>query len=141
MRVEGWVASPEPASLCSADGRPIPREGARTPVALSEYACRAPHLFWLPWHRPVSTYGVTVRPSNSTGVNGDPATGGGSTGCTCAATLTLTVRCRADSSASITSTTHSGSPVCLSACWTTRGEHHPELDRDRTLKSHCASSA
>ena len=33
------------ASLCSAAGRPIPREGARTPVALKEYACRAAHLF------------------------------------------------------------------------------------------------
>ena len=59
-------------------------------------------------------------PSNSTGVNGDPVTGGGSTGWTCAAILTLTVRCRASGSASITSTTHSGSPLCLSACWTTR---------------------
>ena len=96
-------------------------------------------------------------PSNSTAVNGDPGDGAGSTGWTCAAILTLTVRCRASSCASITSTTHSGSPVCLSTCWTTRspldrsksrtisippgrvcasGEHHPELDRDRTLKSH-----
>jgi hypothetical protein len=59
-------------------------------------------------------------PSNSTGVNGDPGDGGGSTGCTCAAIFTLTVRCRASSCASITSTTHSGSPLCLSTCWTTR---------------------
>ena len=28
----------------SGAGRPSPREGARTPVAFSEYACRAPHL-------------------------------------------------------------------------------------------------
>ena len=33
------------ASFCSAAGRPIPREGARTPVAFSEYASRAAHLF------------------------------------------------------------------------------------------------
>ena len=33
------------ASLCSGAGRPIPREGARTPVALNEYASRAAHLF------------------------------------------------------------------------------------------------
>ena len=36
-------------------------------------------------------------PSNSTAVNGEPGTGGGSTGWTCAAILTLTVRCRASS--------------------------------------------
>ena len=42
------------ASLCSAAGRGIGRDGARTPVALSEYARRAAHLP-LPWHRPVST--------------------------------------------------------------------------------------
>ena len=59
-------------------------------------------------------------PSNSTAVNGDPGAGDGSTGCTCAAILTLTVRCRASSWASITSTTHSGRPVSLSACWTSR---------------------
>ena len=59
-------------------------------------------------------------PSNSSGVNGDPGAGDGSTGWTCAAILTLTVRCRASGSASITSTTHSGSPVCLSICWITR---------------------
>jgi catechol 2,3-dioxygenase-like lactoylglutathione lyase family enzyme len=61
-------------------------------------------------------------------VRRDPATGGGSTGWTWAASLTLTVRWRADSSASITSTTHSGSPVCLSACWTTRSP----LDRSKS---------
>ena len=67
-------------------------------------------------------------PSNSTAVNGDPGAGAGSTGWTCAAILTLTVRCRASSCASITSTTHSGSPVCLSACWTTRSP----LDRSKS---------
>ena len=58
-------------------------------------------------------------PSNSTGVNGEPGTGGGSTGWTWAAILTLTVRCRASSWASITSTTHSGRPLSLSTCWIT----------------------
>ena len=63
---------------------------------LNEYAWRAAHLcFPLPGHRELSTYGVAVMPSNSTGVNGDPGAGGGSTGWTCAAILTLTVRCRA----------------------------------------------
>ena len=47
------------ASLCSA-GRPIPREGARTPVALKEYACRAAHLLPSPEQRDESTYGVAV---------------------------------------------------------------------------------
>ena len=54
-------------------------DGARTPVALSEYASRAPHLP-LAWHRALSTHGVAVRPSNSTGMNGDPAGASGSTG-------------------------------------------------------------
>ena len=70
-------------------------------------------------------------PSNSTGVNGDPVTGGGSTGWTCAAILTLTVRCRAASSASMTSTTHSGSPVSLSACWT--GRSAVDRSKSRTI--------
>ena len=69
------------ASLCSGAGRLIPREGARTPVALNEYATRAPHLpVSLAWQREASTYGVAVMPSNSTAVNGDPGGGGGSTG-------------------------------------------------------------
>ena len=67
------------ASLCSGAGRGIGRDGARTPVALSEYAWRAAHLP-LPWHRPLSTYGMAVMPSNSIAMNGDPGTGGGSTG-------------------------------------------------------------
>jgi hypothetical protein len=70
-------------------------------------------------------------PSNSTGVNGDPVAGDGSTGWTWAAILTLTVRCRASGSASITSTTHSGSPVCLSACWTTRSPD--DRSKSRTI--------
>src|SRR5262249_48141937 len=82
------------ASLCSGTGRVTPRARARTPVAFSEYPCRAAHLP-LPWHRDASTYGVTVMPSNSIAVNGDPGAADGSTGCTAAATLTLTVRCRA----------------------------------------------
>ena len=103
-----------------------PREGARTPVALKEYASRAAHLLLpSPEQRDASTQGVAVMPSNSTGVNGDPAAGDGSTGWTCAAILTLTVRCRASSCASIT---HSGSPLCLSACWTTRSP----LDRSKS---------
>jgi len=64
-------------------------------VALREYACRAAHLFFpSPAQRDAFTQGVAVMPSNSTAVNGDPGTGGGSTGCTWAATLTSTVRCR-----------------------------------------------
>jgi hypothetical protein len=59
-------------------------------------------------------------PSNSTAANGDPGVGAGSTGRNSAATLTLTVRCRVSGSASITSMTHSGKPVALSVCWTTR---------------------
>jgi hypothetical protein len=74
---------------------------------------------------------VAVIPSNSTGVNGDPGGGGGSTGCTCAAIFTLTVRCRAFSWASITSTTHSGSPLSLSACWT--GRSAVDRPKSRTI--------
>ena len=37
-------------------------------MARSENAIRAPHRP-LPWHRPLSTYGVTISPSNSTGSN------------------------------------------------------------------------
>ena len=48
----------------------VPREGARTPVALNEWASRPA---WL-------TYGVTVIPVNSTAANGDPAEAGGSVG-------------------------------------------------------------
>ena len=56
-------------------------DGSRTPVALSEYAIRAPHLpVSLALHRPVSTHGVACRPSNSIAVNGDPGVGDGSTG-------------------------------------------------------------
>ena len=65
------------ASLCdsAAEGRAIPRDGARTPVALKEYARRAAHLFLpSPEQREESTYGVAVMPSNSTAVNGDPGT-------------------------------------------------------------------
>ena len=95
-------------------------------------------------------------PSNSTAVNGDPGAGDGSTGWTCAAILTLTVRCRASSCASITSTTQRQAGVLVDLLdhpVTARpvevphhldtpgrvrasGEHHPELDRDLTLKSH-----
>ena len=58
-----------------------PRDGARTPVAFSEYASRAPHRpESLAWHRELSTHGTAVRPSNSTGTNGDPAGASGSTG-------------------------------------------------------------
>jgi len=78
-------------------------------------------------------------PSNSTGVNGDPVTGGGSTGWTCAAILTLTVRCRAASSASMTSTTHSGRLVCLSTCWTTRSPL--DLSKSRTFSTDPAANA
>ena len=72
-------------------------------------------------------------PSNSTAVNGDPGGGGGSTGWYSAATLTLTVRCRASGSASITSTTHNGRPLCLSACWTTRSPL--DLSKSRTFSN------
>ena len=96
-------------------------------------------------------------PSNSTGVNGWPGAGGGSTGWTCAAIFTLTVRCRAVSSASITSTTHSGSPVTLfdlldhpvpagpvevphhldtPSRVRAVGEHCPELHQDLTSNCH-----
>jgi hypothetical protein len=131
-----------------------PREGARTPVALNEYASRARHLclpLSSPLHRLESTYGVACMPSNSTGMNADPAVLSGSTGWYCAAILTLTVRWRVSGSGLITSMTHSGSPVALSDCWMTRspldrsksrtfstsreraaGEHCPELHRERT---------
>jgi hypothetical protein len=96
-------------------------------------------------------------PSNSTAVNGDPATGDGSTGWTCAAILTLTVRCpgvllRVDHldhpqrqpgvlvglldcpvpGGPVEVPHHLDPPGRVRAS----GEHHPELNRDRTLKSH-----
>ena len=93
----------------------------------------------LAWQREASTYGVAVMPSNSTAVNGDPGGGDGSTGCTCAAILTLTIRCRALSCASITSTTHSGSPLSLSACWTTRSA--VDRSKSRTISNAPAAYA
>ena len=90
-------------------------------------------------------------------MNGEPGAGGGSTGWTCAATLTLTVRCRAYSCGVDHLHYPQRQPAVLVSLldrpvtgWTGRspapsrcpgrvraiGEHHPELDRDRTLKCH-----
>src|SRR5580658_3519695 len=76
---------------------------------------------------------MTFRPSNSTGVNGDPGTGGGSTGWTSAVTLTLTVSFLVPSCGSTTSITHSGSPVSLSTCWTTTSPL--DLSKSRTFSN------
>src|SRR5579859_3906668 len=76
---------------------------------------------------------MTVMPSNSTGVNGDPGTGGGSTGWTSAVTFTLTVSLRVPSCGSTTSITHSGSPVILSTCWTTTSPL--DLSKSRTFSN------
>ena len=101
-------------------------------------------------------------PSNSTAVNGDPGAGDGSTGCTCAAILTLTVRCRASCcgvdhldhpqrqpgvlvglldypvpAGPVEVPHHLDSPGRVRAV----GEHHPELDRDLTLKCHFDGSS
>ena len=72
-----------------ADGSPrgSPHPGGLQRVRLPGGALVVPS----PEQREASTYGVAVMPSNSTAVNGDPGTGDGSTGCTCAAILTLTV--------------------------------------------------
>ena len=78
-------------------------------------------------YREVSTHGVAVRPTNSTAANGDPGAG---------RQYRLVLRGHLDldhplprpASASITSTTHSGSPVTLSICWTTRSP----LDRSKS---------
>src|SRR5262249_61881512 len=56
---------------------PAGRAAALIPLARSENAIRAAQRP-RPWQRPVSTYGVTVRFSNSTGSNG--ARGGGARG-------------------------------------------------------------
>ena len=70
------------------------------PVARSENAIRAlqrPR----PWHRPVSTYGVTCRPSNSTISN---AARVGGTGIRSARILTTVSRDRPSSSGSMSIT-------------------------------------
>src|SRR5215210_649566 len=62
-------------------------------------------------------YGVTVRPSSTTGRTGAPAIASGGTGCTADAILTRNIFSRACGSKSNTSTCHSGRPDSLSrAC-------------------------
>ena len=89
------------------------------PVARSENAIRAPQRP-RPWHRPVSTYGVTCRPSNSTISNGARV---GGTGIRSARIFTTVSRDRPSSSGSmsITRTWNTRCPVCLS----TAGDRRP----------------
>jgi hypothetical protein len=71
------------------------------PAARSENAIRAWHRLPLPWQRALSTYGVTVRFSNSTASNGARV---GGTGIRSAATFTTTSRDRPSSAGSMSTT-------------------------------------
>ena len=132
-------------------------------MALSEYASRAAHLLLpSPEQREASTHGVAVMPSNSTAVNGDPGAGAGSTGWYLRGDLDLDrplpgVRVGVDhldhpqrqpgvlvglldypvTAGPVEVPHHLDPPGRVRA----GREHHPELDRDRTLKCHFDGSS